>query len=165
MGGSPSSSAGPTPQDSAQAQAMAQAAGQKFNIASSPIGAYAEALNQIQFNPIFQRVQSASNANSAMQNAAANMATMQQTNPSGFAGGQAFAKEAGGRLSDIMGGGMPVGLTPMNTMGAFDYPSQGSLPNLKQIQAQSQKLGNAVPNISFWGVPNNNNSWLNYHNG
>src|SRR5258708_36841939 len=81
MGAGQQSSPGPTPQQGAQAQAMAQAAGTKFNIATSPVGAYAEALNQIQFNPIFQKVQSATNANSAMQNALANQETMARTNP------------------------------------------------------------------------------------
>src|SRR5260221_9091133 len=114
MGGSPSSSAGPTHQDSAQAQAMAQAAGQKFNIASSPIGAYAEALNQIQFNPIFQKVQSATNANSAMQNALANQETMARTNPYGTAGGLNFAKTAGDRLSQVMGQTIACGLSEVD---------------------------------------------------
>ncbi len=159
MGSQPSSS-GPTPQQGAQAQAMAQAAGTKFNIATSPVGAYAEALNQIQFNPIFQKVQSATNANSAMQNALANQETMARTNPYGTAGGLNFAKTAGDRLSQVMGQAYVPGLTPADTSQAFLYPNRSELPNLDAIQAQSKMIGNAVPNISFWGGPDNTNSNL-----
>jgi hypothetical protein len=151
----------PTPQDSAQAQAMAQAAGTKFNIATSPVQAYAEALNQIQFNPIFQRVQSAANANSALANAQANQETMAQTNPYGFGGQQAFGKYEGSRLANIMGGQIYPGLTPTNTSGAFKYPTQSQLPDLREIQAQAATLGSAIPTLQFQGAQNLN-PMLNY---
>jgi hypothetical protein len=162
MGGQQSSS-GPTPQQGAQAQAMAQAAGTKFNIATSPVGAYAEALNQIQFNPIFQRVQSATSANSAMQNALANQETMAKTNPYGTAGGLNFAKTAGDRMSQMMGQAYVPGLTPADTSQAFVYPTRDQLPSLSSIQRDSQMIGNAVPNIAFWGGDNNTNSNLMYN--
>src|SRR5258708_11465290 len=119
MGSSGSSASPPTPQQSAQAQAMAQAAGTKFNIATSPIEAYAEAMNQLQFNPIFQKVQGATSANSALQNAQANQETMAQTNPYGTAGGMNFSRSAGDRLSKIFGQAYAPGLTPEDTSQAF----------------------------------------------
>src|SRR5258706_2264152 len=164
MGGGQQSSAGPTPQQGAQAQAMAQAAGTKFNIATSPISAYAEALNQLQFNPIFQKVQSATSANSGMSNALANQETMARTNPYGTAGGLNFAKTAGDRMSQMMGQAYVPGLTPADTSQAFVYPTRNQLPNLSAIQRDSQMIGNAVPNISFWGGDNNTNSNLMWNN-
>lgn len=158
--GSQKSASPPTPQDSAQAQAMAQAAGTKFNIATSPIQAYAEAMNQLQFNPIFQKVQGATSANSALQNAQANQETMAQTNPYGTAGGMNFSRAAGNRISDIFGQAYAPGLTPSDTSQAFVYPDQSKLPNLADLQRQSQMLGKAIPNISFWGGQDNTNSNL-----
>lgn len=154
----------PTPQQSAQAQAISQAAGTKFNIAASPVEAYAEAMNQLQFNPIFQRVQSAANANSGMQNALANMATNTATNPYGTAGQNAFNRTASERLAGIMGQGYYPGLTQTNTAGAFDYPSNSMLPDLGQIQLQAAQLGKAVPTLQFKGYGGMTPS-LNYANG
>lgn len=150
MGSSGGGQTAPNPEDAARAQALAQQAGTMFNIATSPQQAYAEALNQIQFNPVFQRSQSATQNNSAMQNAAGNQAIMRESNPHGFSGTQSFGKYAGDRLADVTGGGMPQGLTPMNTAGAFDYPTMQNLPDFKQITAQAKQIGQALPNITFW---------------
>lgn len=149
MGPSQSQQA-PTPEQGAQAQAMAQQAGTMFNIATAPQQAYAEALDQIQLNPTFQRVQSATQNNSALQNAKGNQAISAITNPYGSAGSNAFNRAASNRLSSVMGQASTPGLTASNTQGAFAYPTTDQLPDLKTLTAQAKQIGQALPSISFW---------------
>jgi hypothetical protein len=95
-------------------------------------------------------MQSATQNNSALQNAKGNQATMAQTNPWGSMGANAFNHAAANRLTAVMGQSATPGLTPSDTHGAYAYPTMDQMPNLKDISAQAQQIGQALPNITFW---------------
>jgi hypothetical protein len=149
MGGSSKAPQTPSPQDSAKAEALSQLAGSEFNLGTAPIQAYAEALNQIQLDPTFQKIQNADQANSALGTAQATSAVNADVNPYGSAGQNAFNRSASQRLGNVSGQPYTPGLTPTNDSQAFQYPSAGNLPNFNSIVGQAKALTSAFPQVNI----------------
>ena len=139
----------PSPSDSARAEALSQLAGSEFNLGTQPLQAYAQAINQLQLDPTFQRINSADQANSALANAQAAKQVNASVNPYSSAGQDMMSKQTYSRLANIMGGQMAPGTTPTPTGGAFQYPSSSSLPSYQQILQQSKALTSAFPKINI----------------
>lgn len=139
----------PSPSDSMRAEALAQLAGSEFNLGSAPLQAYAQAINSLQFDPTFQKINSADSANSALANAQASKQINAQVNPYGSAGQDMMAKASNMRLANMEGQSLYPGLTPTNTSQPFNYPSSAGLPNFQDIQNQSKAITAAMPGINM----------------
>jgi hypothetical protein len=132
-----------------RAEALAQLAGSEFNLGSAPLQAYAQAINSLQFDPTFQKINSADSANSALANAQASKQINAQVNPYGSAGQDMMAKASNMRLANMEGQSLYPGLTPTNTSQPFNYPSSAGLPNFQDIQNQSKAITAAMPGINM----------------
>src|SRR6266446_3392223 len=140
MGGSPSSQPTPSPEESAKAQAMSQLAGTMFDIGTKPTQAYAEALDQLQFNPIFSRISNADQANSALRSAQMNQAVSATANPYGTSALSGLNRTSANRLASVTGAPMAPGLTTMNTKGVYDYPKMSDLPGLDTVAGEAKSI-------------------------
>ena len=147
----------PSPEDSAKANALSNVAGMELDIGTKPIQAYAEALNQLQYNPIFTRIQGANQARSALQSAAAQRDVMAKTNPYGFALQNAQRQATGDRAMRMLG------VNPQDAMkyqsgNIYNYPTQSQLPDLNQVQQQGKQISGMIPTVNM----NGNSVWMTY---
>lgn len=149
MGGGSSAPATPTPEDAAKAQAMSELAGAEFNLGTAPMQAYAEALDKLQFDPIFQKIQNANQANAALATARAQHGVNQEVNPWGESANTALTAGTSARLQSVFGRTPMPGLSPSNTSGYLNYPSSNQLPDLGQAAAESKAIASTMPNINF----------------
>jgi hypothetical protein len=146
MGGG-SAPAPTTPQESAQAAALTNLAGNEFDVGSAPIKAYSEALNQLQYNPVFNKIQNATAANTSLSQAKTKANVASQTNPYSSAAINSLGRATADKVGRIAGGYTP-GLTQTNTAGIYDYPTQNSLPDLGTVQQQAAGISASLPQVN-----------------
>lgn len=158
--GAPKAPEPPSPEDSARANAMSNVAGMELDIGTKPIQAYAEALNQLQYNPLFTQIQGANQARSALQSAAAQRDVMARTNPYGFALQNAQRQAMGERAMRMLGVN-PATAMQYQSGNIYNYPTQSQLPNLQDVQQQGRMISGMIPSVNM----NKNSVWLNYPNG
>lgn len=144
---SPSAPTPTTPQESAQAAALTNLAGNEFDVGSAPIKAYSEAMNQLQYNPVFSKITNATAANTALAQSKAKANVASQTNPYSSAAVNALGRATADKVGRIAGGYTP-GLTQTNTAGIYDYPTQNSLPDLGTVQQQAAGISSSLPQVN-----------------
>lgn len=147
MGGSPSAPAPTTPQESAQAAALTNLAGNEFDVGSAPIKAYADALTQMQYNPTLNAIQNAGTANKALSSAKTSANVASQTDPYSSAAINSLSRSTADKVGRIAGGYTP-GLTQTNTAGVYDYPTQNALPDLATVQQQAAGISSSLPQVN-----------------
>jgi hypothetical protein len=143
---------GPSPIESARAEAMGLTAGLGMGIANEPLASYSKLYSEAMLGPQSQQMQSGLAARAGLQSALAARDIASRADPAAFAQREARLAAANTRLSRLYGQDVGTFAT-FRAPQVYGVPTTEQLPTAKEVGAVGKQIGKRVvfPTISSSG--------------